>query len=185
MRFLNHSMGHRPAVAESMGNFPIRLSLAIAGILRTVLVDIFPSAFTTNGVRNPCIPEGLWQILRILLAVFHEGAFTHIRKISCDTLPFIPFLWHYQNERNADLLLAEMKHRSNGTYYFATIFVPGSVYFIPLHRFDEAIAFERLAEMYSLNRVRHPVLLKRDPMKIEAHLSTESNPRPTTDQTTG
>ncbi|MFA5806613.1 MAG: hypothetical protein WC879_18430, partial [Melioribacteraceae bacterium] len=29
-----------------------------------------------------------------------------------DTIQFIPFMWHYQTEKNVELLLAEVKHQS-------------------------------------------------------------------------
>lgn len=107
--------------------------------------------------------------------IAYSPAFDPIRRYARygDTVPFVPFLWHYQNEKNAELLLAEMTHRSQGVFFFATIFVPGCVYFVPLSRFEETLAFNKLAELYSLNKVSEPGLLKREPIKFEARLSQQ------------
>jgi hypothetical protein len=81
---------------------------------------------------------------------------------------FVPFLWGPQNERPCDLLLATMEIKAiEGPFYFATIFVPGSVYFVPLNRFDESIAIEKLEAKYPLKKVMQPVLLKRESIRYE------------------
>jgi hypothetical protein len=84
-------------------------------------------------------------------------------------LRFIPFLWSSQTERPCDLLLATITGKSlEGTFYFATIFVPGGVYFFPLNRFGESVVFEKLAAKYSLNKVMHPGSIGREPIRYEA-----------------
>ena len=48
-------------------------------------------------------------------------------------LKFVPFLWAYQNERPSDLLL--MTVEVNGIerlFYFAAVYVPGSLYIVRL-----------------------------------------------------
>jgi len=89
-----------------------------------------------------------------------------------DTIPFIPFMWHYQTEKNVEILLAEINHQSKDIFYFATIFVSGCVYFIPLHKFNDDFIFNKIANKYSLNKVTDLGLLKREP--IEFVLNTEN-----------
>jgi len=90
-----------------------------------------------------------------------------------DKLAFVSFLWQYQNERNADLLLAKMAHKTKGIFYFATIFVPGCVYFVPLNRFDEIFGLDKLAKIYSLNKISKPEILKREPPRFEINLKSK------------
>lgn len=82
---------------------------------------------------------------------------------------FIPFLWGSQTERPCDLLLATITGRSiAGIFYFATIFVPGSVYFFPLNRIGDDTVIEKLAAKYPLEKIMQPGLIKREPIRYEA-----------------
>lgn len=90
-----------------------------------------------------------------------------------EKLTFVPFLWQYQNERNADLLLAKITHKTKGIFYFATIFVPGCVYFVPLDRFDEIFGLDKLAKIYSLNNISKPEILKRESPRFEINLKSK------------
>ncbi len=81
---------------------------------------------------------------------------------------FVPFLWGPQNETPCDLLLATMKIKGiEGAFYFATVSVPGSVYFVPLNRLGEFIAIEKLEARYPLKKIMQPGLLKREPIRYE------------------
>jgi hypothetical protein len=81
---------------------------------------------------------------------------------------FVPFLWSNQEERLCDLLHASVSVKGiNQPFDFAVIFVPGSVYFIPLSRFDEPIAMEKLEAKYDLKWILHPQLIERDPFRYE------------------
>src|ERR1044071_5775873 len=85
-------------------------------------------------------------------------------------LKFVPFLWAQQNETKCDLLHATITVKGIlEPFYFVTIFVPGSVYIIPLCRFDEPIAMEKLEAKYNLKWITHPQLIERDPFRYEFH----------------
>ena len=86
-------------------------------------------------------------------------------------LKFVPFLWAYQNERPSDLLL--MTVEVNGIerlFYFAAVYVPGSLYIVPLSRFDEPVAMEKLKAKYLVNKVMRPELLRREPIRYEVRM---------------
>lgn len=88
-----------------------------------------------------------------------------------DGIQFVPFLWAYQNERIADLLLATVNlKKDKDAFYFATIFVPGSVYFVPLNRLNETIAIDKLSEKYSLKKVARPGLMERDAPRFKIRI---------------
>jgi hypothetical protein len=85
-----------------------------------------------------------------------------------DGMAFVPFLWGEQRERQIDLLLATVSVRSHpGTFYFSTVFVPGSVYFVPLNQISQTVAIDKIASKYALNKVTQPGIIKRDPPRIE------------------
>lgn len=84
-----------------------------------------------------------------------------------EAIPFVPFLWRFQNERKTEIMLGEFKHKSYGIFFFCRIFVPGSEYFIPCHRLTEMQAFDMLADNYSLNKVTMPEMIKRKPVISE------------------
>lgn len=84
-----------------------------------------------------------------------------------DSVPFVPFLWTFQNENKPKVVLCEITHKSEGVFFFSIISVPGCLYVVPCHRFDESVAINKLADRYSLNKVLAPGAIKRDPLKIE------------------
>lgn len=80
------------------------------------------------------------------------------------SVSFIPYLWSYQKEKELDILVTEIQSNSEGKLFYATIFVPGSVYFFPCHRFTEMKVFDKVAELLRLNKVLIPEIIKRDPI---------------------
>lgn len=86
---------------------------------------------------------------------------------------FIPFLWGKQTQRNIELYICKADSKRKGTFYFATTFLPGIVYFIPLNRVDEDYAFKVIAKNYNLNIIDKKCLIKRESPKFKLHLTTK------------
>lgn len=85
-----------------------------------------------------------------------------------DGLSFVPFLWGHQQERQVDVLPATaIVKNCPGIFFFAKIFVPGSIFFVPLNRLDETVALEKVAKRYSLNKVMEVGTLEREPPRIQ------------------
>ena len=148
-------------------------------------ITFFANDIVIKGTYN--LPEtDAKKISRILSKIGLETLFLKERDIAFsheynqiryyarygNTLKFIPFLWKSRNEINIDLKIAEISNNSSGIYKFAAIYVPGCIYYIPLHRFTETHAFDYLAELYSLIKVYNPTKIKRDPISFEAWGST-------------
>lgn len=86
---------------------------------------------------------------------------------------FIPFLWGRQTQYNIELYICKVESKQKGLFYFGTVFLPGIVYFIQLNRIDEDYAFKMLAENNQLNVCDKECLIKREPIKFNAHLTTQ------------
>lgn len=86
---------------------------------------------------------------------------------------FIPFLWGKQTQRNIELYICIVDSKKKRTFYFATIFLPGIVYFIPLNRVNEDYAFKMIAKNYNLNIIDKKCLIKRESPEFKLHLKTK------------
>lgn len=92
---------------------------------------------------------------------------------------FVPFLWCNQPQQAIDLFVGTFDFKKHGRFYFVTIFLPGIVYLVPLNRVKEDHAINTVRESLkfggnSLNLCRDECFIKREPIELMAHLSSDA-----------
>lgn len=88
---------------------------------------------------------------------------------------YIPFLWGKQTQRKIEIYICQVDSKKKGTFYFAIIFLPGIVYFIPLNKEDDDYALKMIANTFNLNIVDKKCVIRRDTPEFKMHLITKNN----------